>query len=571
MSTGTCGRECSWNRRFGLAADFCLPESLKCDTVEKDFCLYKYMFWADRLVEDIKEHYKEKIAGGKPIIIRDEKTASGRVHIGSLRGVAIHGIVSELLSEQGIANRYLYEINDFDPMDGLPVYLDRETFLPHMGKPLCNVPSPDGQSTNYAEYFAQEFIQVIRELGFEPEFYRSSEVYRTGRFNETIRLALDQAAHIRDIYKKVSGAEKGDDWYPLQVVCEQCGKVGTTKVVAWDGEQVEYVCKKDLVKWAEGCEYYGKISPFDGHAKLPWKVEWAAKFSVIDVDVEGAGKDHSTKGGSRDISDMISRTVFHREPPFNIPYEFFQVGGKKMSSSKGAGSSSREIVDLLPPALVRLLLLGKDPKRVIDFIPDGDTIPLLYDSYDEFAESYFTKTHDDRARAFSLLYPPTARMSIEAHFRPRFSLVAFLVQMPHMDVRQEVARLKGDALSEADVAELESRMKYAEQWLKAYAPEDFRYELQDATVPEVARAFSEVQKTALRLVLKYVREHETLDGQALHTHLHEIKQETGIAPRDFFSALYVSFLGKPSGPKAGWFLSVLDKNFLEQRLEEVSS
>ena len=51
--------------------------------------------------------------------------------------------------------------------------------------------------------------------------------------------------------------------------------------------------------------------------------------------------------------------------------------------------------------------------------------------------------------------------------------------------------------------------------------------------------------------------------------LHDIKKETEINPRDFFSAIYISFLGKNSGPKAGWFLSVLDKEFLEKRLGEV--
>jgi lysyl-tRNA synthetase, class I len=60
-----------------------------------------------------------------------------------------------------------------------------------------------------------------------------------------------------------------------------------------------------------------------------------------------------------------------------------------------------------------------------------------------------------------------------------------------------------------------------------------------------------------------------LDGQELHTKLHDIKKESGIAPKELFSAIYISFLGKDSGPKAGWFLSVLDKDFLERRLEEV--
>src|SRR3989344_4182562 len=102
------------------------------------------MFWADNLIEEIKSEFKDKIKAGEPLIIRDEKTASGRVHVGSLRGVTIHGVISEILSEEGITNKFIYEINDFDPMDGLPVYLDEVKYKPYMGKPLCNIPSPDG-------------------------------------------------------------------------------------------------------------------------------------------------------------------------------------------------------------------------------------------------------------------------------------------------------------------------------------------------------------------------------------------------------------------------------------------
>jgi lysyl-tRNA synthetase class 1 len=82
------------------------------------------MYWADTIAEKIKISYKEKIQKGEVLIVRDEKTLSGRVHVGSLRGLAIHGLVAEVLKEQNIACKYLFEFNDFDPMDGLPVYLD---------------------------------------------------------------------------------------------------------------------------------------------------------------------------------------------------------------------------------------------------------------------------------------------------------------------------------------------------------------------------------------------------------------------------------------------------------------
>ncbi|TSD00987.1 MAG: lysyl-tRNA synthetase, class I [Parcubacteria group bacterium Greene0714_4] len=528
------------------------------------------MFWADALADKIGKAYAKKIASKDVLVVRDEKTASGRVHVGSLRGVAVHGVIAEVLKERRIAQKFLYEINDFDPMDGLPVYLDANKYQSYMGMPLCAVPSPDGKAENYAEYFGQEFESVITDVGFTAEFYRSSALYREGKYNDTIRLALEHTDTIREIYKRVSGSIRESNWLPLSVVCEVCGKIGTTKAISFDGKEVEYICEPSLVTWAKGCGHKGKISPFNGNAKLPWKVEWAAKFVVLDVSVEGAGKDHSTKGGAREIADAISREVFKHEPPFDIPYEFFNIAGKKMSSSKGMGVSSREIADLLPKELLRFLLIHKLPNQVIDFAPNGDTIPVLYDTYDRFAEKYYTDVQDDQSRAFYLSNTEDERKDIHAHYLPRFSSIATLVQMPHLDVFKEVAKLKGSELTDEEMEEVRTRAMYAKKWLDEYAPEDFKLELQTESVPEQARAIAALQKKAVASVLAYIQSQEILDGQALHTNLHEIRKASGLEPKDFFGPLYLSILGKESGPKLGWFLSVLDRDFLEKRLAEVS-
>ncbi len=529
------------------------------------------MFWADRLIEEIREKYKKKIDPQKPLVIRDEKTASGRIHVGSLRGVVIHGIISEILNEKGVKNSFLFEINDFDPLDNLPVYLKQNKFSSYLGKPLYLTPSPDGKTENYAEYFGREFIGVIKEIGFSPEFYRLSEEYKSGKFNDLIKITLEKADEIREIYRRISGSTKEEGWFPFSVVCENCQKIATTKVISFDGEKVSYVCEENSLDWTKGCGFKGETSPFNGNGKLPWKVEWAAKFKLFGVDVEGAGKDHSTKGGAREVADAICREVFDHEPPFNIPYEFFHVGGKKMSSSKGAGSSSREIADLLPPELLRFLMINKEPKKVIDFIPNGDTIPILYDLYDEMAGFYFRKEKGDYGRLFYLSHTPEQRENIKERFLPRFSQIAFLVQMPHLDAEEEVQKIKGSALTADDKKEISLRSRYALGWINTYAPEDYKYELQEKEIPEAAKKFNQKQKEALKELLDYVKSQPSLDGQLLHTKIHEIKEHFKIEPREFFSAIYLSFLGKESGPKAGWFLSILDKKFLEKRLAEVIS
>ncbi|HVS80040.1 MAG TPA: lysine--tRNA ligase [Candidatus Paceibacterota bacterium] len=532
------------------------------------------MFWADKIAEKIALQYKDKIADGKKLIIRDEKTMSGRVHIGSMRGVAIHGIVSEALKERGIENEFFFEINDFDAMDGIPVYLDRETYEPYMGVSLCDIPSPDlttgqagGTAKNFAEYFAEEFLGVIKEAGFAPTYYRSSEKYRSGAYNDMIKTALDRAELIRTIYKETSGSVKGEDWWPLNVRCEKCGKISTTRVLSWDGSEVEYECRD--IEWAKGCGIRGRISPLNGNAKLPWKVEWAAKFSVIDVDIEGGGKDHSTRGGSRDVANHISREVFGRKPPFDIPYEFFLIGGKKMSSSKGQGSSAREFADLLPPQLLRYSLLYKDINQQINVDPEGDAIPLLFDGYDRAAGAFWSGKDDDVARLFKLVNQTDPKL-LEKRALPRFSTVAYLVQMPHIDIVAEFEKLEGLSYGERDREELEERAKYARIWLDTYAPEDFKFEIKE-TLPAEAKNFTPEQKAALKKVLEYVKSQAALDGQELHTELHEIRKASGLEAAQFFGALYLCILGKQSGPKAGWFLSVLDRNFLETRLEEAAS
>jgi lysyl-tRNA synthetase class 1 len=528
------------------------------------------MFWLDRIYGQIEKAIPEKLKSGETLLVRDEKTASGRVHVGSMRALVLHAAMSERLTEAGIPNTFKFEINDFDPMDGLPVYLDANEYKQHMGKPLYTIPSPDPKvASNFAEYFGNEYIKAIHTAGFTPEFYRASELYLSGKMNDAIRLALEKADVVRKIYKEVSGADRPEDWHPLNVICENCGKVGTTKVTAFDGEKVTYTCYPTAVKWAEGCGHTGMVSPFNGNAKLPWKVEWAAKWFVNGVDVEGGGKDHYSKGGARDVARHISVEVFNYPEPFGVPNEFFLIGGKKMSSSKGEGYSAQDIVELIPPHMFRLALFGKDINQQINFDPAGDTIPVLYDTYDKLAEKYGQGIEDDDSRLFEYVHTPEVRKNIPKRFLPRFSFVAFLVQMPHLEYLSEIAKLKGSELTVEDTSEAEERAKYAKHWLNTSASLEYVFRLAEDAVPEAAKSLSELQKKSLVEVLAYFESNETLDGQTLHAALHDIRQKLDIAPKDFFSGIYLSFLGKDHGPKVGWFLSVLDRDFVINRLHEV--
>lgn len=511
------------------------------------------MFWADRIAQEIQEKKATVINNGQPLLIRDEKTLSGRVHIGSMRGVAIHGLVAEVLSEYGVPNEYRYELNDFDPFDSIPGYLDESVFTEHLGKPLYTVPSPEPGFANYAEFFGKEFTDVHVKAGFTPNYYLATELYQSGKMDSYIRIALERVADVRRILKEVSGSVKDESWLPISVICEHCGKMMTTRAMDFDGETVAYVCDKGP-DGTVPCGHEGRVSPFGGTAKLFWKVDWAAKWVAQGVDIEGAGKDHSTKGGSRDVANHIARELFDYEPPFDIPYEFFLVGGKKMSSSKGRGSSAHEMSQLFPSAEFRLTLIGKDINQQIDVDPEGDSVPRMYDWYDELAEKVRDGVSDDFTRLYALAQMPSEQAEEPAHWQMRFSLLSFIVQMPHLDLMQEAEIAKGSPLTEEEKALIAERAEYTKFWLSTYAPDQFKYVLQ-TSLPE-ALVLNDAQKSALRALHEFLSS-GTRSGEEVHARLHELKTEIPVEPKELFSAIYGLFLNRTSGPKAGWFLASL--------------
>ncbi len=515
--------------------------------------------WVDLLLEYLLRDHPG------PHVVNDAKTPSGHVPVGSLRGVILHDCIARALTDAGVATEFLYGFDDYDPMDGLPP--DLPDYARYMGMPFADIPSPDGRAPSYGHYFAVEFARVFERLGARPRIYRTSEMYRSGRFDDAIRVALDHAPEIREIYRELTHSARVDDrWWPVQVLCERCGRIGTTNVLAWAGDEVAYECAPDKVAWAQGCGHRGRRSPFGGGSKLLYRVEWPAKWSILGVTVEGAGKDHMTRGGTHDVAQAISTRVFRRAAPYAFAYEFLLYGGKKMSTSRAVGATAAEILEVLRPELARFLIVRPLPRRQLEFDPRGETIPALYDEYDRAAAAYFHEVETpDLAR--TLHY---ARVSGDpAHcYRPRFSKVAYLLQMPTVDLSRTVAREKGAPLTEADREELEGRVADARRWLSAYAPEHYKFEVH-ASLPATVSSLTRAQRQYLSRVAESLAS-RAWTGEALHEHLHALKTQLSLTPREAFGAIYQAFLGKDSGPQAGWFLTALDATFVLQRLREAA-
>lgn len=503
------------------------------------------MFWADQIAKDIIDSGKYK-----PYWADDMKTPSGFSHVGSLMGPVIHSMVYRALIDAGQKATYTFVINDFDPADDLLPEI-RGTHEGELGKPLKLAKSPDPKFESMADLFGTDFVNSIKSLGIEAEIISSWKLYHEGKFDEVIKMALDNAEKIQDIYQKVSGSRKKDSgWLPFQVICEQCGKLGTTKVFAWDGEKVSYKCEENLVKWAKGCGFEGKISPFGGTGKLPWKVDWAAHWKVIGVTIEGAGKDHASKGGSYDIAMTICKEIFNYNQPYKLPYEFVLIGGKKMSSSKGLGLKAHDLVKILPPELGRFLFARSGIKSQTNFDPEGtNAIPVLFDDYQKAADAFFNKGDVDLARAFELSHIGEIKKLPEI----RFSVLAQWVQMPNMEL-------------EIKKQGLEDWAQYARIWVEKFAPEQDKFSVQE-NLPKEAESLSEKQKELLGKIAKELD--KTWTGDEFQTKIYDMGKELGLNGKETFAAIYLSLIGKDHGPKAAWLILSLDKEFIKKRFNEV--
>lgn len=495
------------------------------------------MFWADKLLENTKG----------PQIINDSWTPSGIVHMGSLKGPVIHDVLYKILKERGEHVEFWYGIDDADSIDGLPSDL-MESHGKYLGIPLYKAPSPDGTGS-FADYFGNKMKRLLDNLGIVPDtLYKTSELYKNGTFNKAILFVLDHTQGIRKVYANMYKKQIADDWYPLQVVCPNCGKVGTTKVIAWDGKEVAFCCSTDLVKWAKGCGICDKISPFDGNSKMLYKVEWAAKWWTFGVTIEGAGKDHGSAGGSYDVAVQICKDVFEVPQPLKFVYEFFLSHGKKMSSSKGIGLTGEELLEVMGPQRARFLMIYKSPFQTIEFTPyRTDSIPKVFDAYQKAVSS-----QEDDEKTIIAFSQINSRENIP---NIRFSVLAQWVQMPNME-----EKIKKEGFGEW--------VKYTKIWVEKFAPEEGKFLVQK-NVPSVTQNLSDKQKDFLEKVSEKLDKDR--EAEKFQEELYEWAKEMGLASKDAFAAIYLSLLGKDHGPKAAWLIFSLDKKFVQDRFQQAAS
>ena len=518
-------------------------------------------FWADEEAD--------LLATDRQHVIRDSKTPSGAVPISGLRGPIITDALYRTFKKRGLRIRYVFTIDDYDPMDSQSLK-EKAAWAEHMGKPFAHIPSPEpSAASDFARYHASAYLETFGKLGIRPEeIHWMRDLYGKGDLDKQIDLVLRNAATIREIYERVSHVTKDERWLPIAVICETCGRLGTTFAFDYDGKTVAYECRKDYVEWAVGCGHAGRRSPFNGNAKLYWNLQWCAMWDHFGVTYEEGGKDLLTAGGSRDRANEIYREVWKKEPPIGLVHEFLTIGGKKMATSKGLGASATDLVKVYPPEIVRFLMLRTHPKRHVEFDPAGPTLPKLMDEYDQHGDAFLTEPDSDKAKTWVL--SQVAEDPEPPGFRVRFSIVADWLQIPSVDPLKEAEKRKDASLTAAERKDIEQRIALARVWLERWAPDDARF----SVLPELPAdiTLSDAQRRYLGAVKELIG--KIRDPEVMQQELYETAKRVGIVgpdgkvSREAFSAIYLAFLGRPSGPKAGWLLTTLDDEFVRRRLDD---
>src|SRR3989344_1516938 len=157
----------------------------------------KDSFWADLAAERV---IKEK--GNKPkYTCASGITPSGIIHIGNFREIMTTELVKRALEKKKKKVRFIYSWDDYDRFRKVPDNVSKD-FEKYTGMPVSDVPDPFKCHKSYAEHFEKELESSIQDLNFDIQFIRQSKMYKSGKYVNGIKKALNNKDKIIKILNK---------------------------------------------------------------------------------------------------------------------------------------------------------------------------------------------------------------------------------------------------------------------------------------------------------------------------------------------------------------------------------
>jgi lysyl-tRNA synthetase class 1 len=407
-----------------------------------------------------------------------------------------------------------------------------------------------------------------------------------------VRICLKHTATIREILiefvardfdekQKTEYSESMKTWYPASVICPECGRLqsgGKGSIVP--NRVTSYNQETDEVSFK--CAHCGhsETAKLDKlRLKLSWRVDWPAKWYVMNTTCEPAGKDHAVKGGSYDTGLEMSRRVFGWSGPVKVPFEWVRLGGKDMGTSRAVVFTPRSWLNIAPPELFRYMVLRIDPEKANNI--QTDLIPDLVDIYESFEQTFYGLNEVDieKQELAKVLYPLTEAQPVNENYVPKLSFKFAILTSQLKGILSEDMILercynvlkKQHNLSEIPLkskALISKRLSRAYNWAREFGSEQDIIEVPEIVPKNVVSALNDGDRRFLSKFVDILKQ-GSLDDDTVQASIFGTAKDVGIKPKRAFVILYSVLISKNSGPRLGPFLNLLGNDWVVNRLLSV--
>lgn len=530
------------------------------------------MFWADNMAEEIINRQKYDFIDRKPkydkFVVKTSASLSGVLHIGRLTDTVRSEAVYRALRDKGVRAEFIWVAEDMDPLRSIPGGVSKE-YEKYIGMPVTDIPDIEGCHKTYADHFTEDYFKVLGD--FETEHmtrYSMRAEYKKGTFKPYIEKVLEHVDEIREIVNKCKfdpETKLSTEWIPWKPLCENCGKIMTTKFIGMEDGQVKYRCEDyQFEKFtARGCGHEGLSDPMKGEGKLAWKSEWAMQWAIWSVVAEGAGKEYNVPNSAWFVNTEICEKIFDFPAPRPIFYEYITTGGGgKMSASVGNVIFPKDWLQVAEAEPLRYLFMKKIGKAREFKWTD---VPRLMDDYDETARVYWgekTLENEKEARHLRRLYEMSQTDEPRKVRDIGYGFAAMISQITNDPMAVKSIIERSHHMQKMTPDELKAalrRVELSRNWVHKYAPPEYRFEL-------LKKKPDAIVSPAVRELFDSIASKIGLPGEELQQLIYNKAKEKGIPLQEVFSSAYRLFLGKDTGPRLGPFLASLDRDFVIKRL-----